>query len=278
MERINEKLINDNPIIISFECTKKILEQMKKCVCKITIDKEKGTGFFCKIPFPDKNNMIPVFITNNHVIKKLNEKIAIYIEEECEVRKLLINNDRMIYMSENTYDITIIEIKEEDNIKNYLELDDNIIDDILNNNINSKNGKYIDNKVYIIQYPEGQLSVSYGLIQAVYEEKKYEFQHKCSTMLGSSGSPILNLNNNKLIGIHKQGATNFNIATFLNDPIKEFIKENIKNKIDNNNRYINEIKTENENKIDIKPELSTKSPFQKKTPETKPTTKIEIIL
>ena len=251
---------------------------MKKCVCKITIDKEKGTGFFCKIPFPDKNNMIPVFITNNHVIKKLNEKIAIYIEEECEVRKLLINNDRMIYMSENTYDITIIEIKEEDNIKNYLELDDNIIDDILNNNINSKNGKYIDNKVYIIQYPEGQLSVSYGLIQAVYEEKKYEFQHKCSTMLGSSGSPILNLNNNKLIGIHKQGATNFNIATFLNDPIKEFIKENIKNKIDNNNRYINEIKTENENKIDIKPELSTKSPFQKKTPETKPTTKIEIIL
>jgi hypothetical protein len=97
MEKINEKLINDNPIIIPFDCTKKILEQMKKCICKITIDKEKGTGFFCKIPFPDKNNMIPVFITNNHVINKLDEKIVIYIEEECEERKILINNDRMIY-------------------------------------------------------------------------------------------------------------------------------------------------------------------------------------
>ena len=234
MEKINEKLINDNRIIIPFDCTKKILEQMKKCICKITIDKEKGTGFFCKIPFPDKNNMIPVFITNNHVINKLDEKIVIYIEEECEERKILINNDRMIYMSnDKKYDITIVEIKEEDNIKNYLELDDNIIEDILKNEINIKNAKYIDNKVYAIQYPDGNLSVSYGLIQAIFEERKYEFQHKCSTMFGSSGSPILNLKSNKLIGIHKQGATNFNIATFLNEPINEFIKNNIKNKIDN---------------------------------------------
>ena len=254
MEKINEKLINDNPIIIPFDCTKKILEQMKKCICKITIDKEKGTGFFCKIPFPDKNNMIPVFITNNHVINKLDEKIVIYIEEECEERKILINNDRMIYMSnDKKYDITIVEIKEEDNIKNYLELDDNIIEDILKNEINIKNAKYIDNKVYAIQYPDGNLSVSYGLIQAIFEERKYEFQHKCSTMFGSSGSPILNLKSNKLIGIHKHWATNFNIATFLNEPINEFIKNNIKNKIDNNyNCHFNEIeskKINNETKL-----------------------------
>ena len=56
--------------------------------------------------------MIPVFITNNHVINKLNEKIIIYIEEECEERKILINNDRMIYMNDDKkYDITIVEIK-----------------------------------------------------------------------------------------------------------------------------------------------------------------------
>ena len=48
-------------------------------------------------------------------------------------------------------------------------------------------------------------------------------------MFGSSGSPILNLKNNKLIGIHKQGALNYNIATFLNGPIKEFINININN-------------------------------------------------
>ena len=38
------------------------------------------------------------------------------------------------------FDITIIEIKEEDEIKNYLELDDNILNDILYNE--NKNNKY----------------------------------------------------------------------------------------------------------------------------------------
>ena len=264
MERINEKLINDNPIIISFECTKKILEQMKKCVCKITFGKEKGTGFFCKIPFPDKNNMILVFITNNHVINKLNEKIIIYIEEECEERKILINNDRMIYMNDDKkYDITIVEIKEEDNIANYLELDDNIIDDILNNEINIKNAKYNDNKVYAIQYPDGNLSVSFGIIQGIFEERKYEFQHKCSTMFGSSGSPILNLKNNKLIGIHKQGALNYNIATFLNGPIKEFINININNKKNINYKcHVGGMKIKNAKKIDIESLFNTQNTFR----------------
>ena len=43
---------------------------MKKNVCKIKIGNEQSTGFFCKIPFPDENNLLPVFITNNHVINK----------------------------------------------------------------------------------------------------------------------------------------------------------------------------------------------------------------
>ena len=55
----------------------------------------------------------------------------------------------MKYTNEE-YDITIIEIKEEDNIKNYLELDDIIINDILNNN--NKNKEYINETIYIIQY------------------------------------------------------------------------------------------------------------------------------
>ena len=86
----------------------------------------------------------------------------------------------MIYTNKE-YDITIIEIKENDNIKNYLELDDKIIEDILNNN--NKNNKYIDDTIYIIQYPEGKLSVSYGILHSIYEDKKYNFIHKCSTCI-----------------------------------------------------------------------------------------------
>ena len=52
---IKEKFIEDNPNPITLESTEIILNQMKNCVCKIYMDNgNKGTGFFCKIPFPDK--------------------------------------------------------------------------------------------------------------------------------------------------------------------------------------------------------------------------------
>ena len=54
---IIEKYIEDNPTQITLESTEIILFQMKSSVCKIYLDNgNKGTWFFCKIPFPDNNN------------------------------------------------------------------------------------------------------------------------------------------------------------------------------------------------------------------------------
>ena len=86
-----EKNIEDYPKSISLKGTEIILEQMKKKVCKINIGRIKGTGFFCKIPFPDDKNLLSVLITNNHVIDELilkNEKIikvCINKEEKKEI-------------------------------------------------------------------------------------------------------------------------------------------------------------------------------------------------
>ena len=137
---------------------------MEKCICQIKIENKQGTGFFCKIPFPNEKNFLPVFITNNHVINQEalsenNKDICLSIEEESEDRIFNLNN-RMKNTNED-YDITIIEIKEGDNIRNYLELDDKIKNDIKKNE--NKNDKFKDNTIYIIQYPKGELSVSYGL-------------------------------------------------------------------------------------------------------------------
>ena len=84
-------------------------------------------------------------------------------------------------------------------------------------------------------------------------EEQYQFIHKCSTKGGSSGSPILNLKN-KLIGIHKEGKNKYNIGTFLNYPIKDFIEECKKNQIIFNNEIINNnnINNINNNEILIK--------------------------
>ena len=134
MEDNKENILVGYPNIISYECTKKIKEQMEKDICKINIGESQGTGFFCKIPFPDLNNMLPVFITNNHNINeellyKKDTKIKIDIYDELEEKEINLNN-RMKYTNKE-YDITIIEIKEEDKINNYLELDDIIINDII---------------------------------------------------------------------------------------------------------------------------------------------------
>ena len=118
MEDIKESILTGYPSVISYECSKKIIEQMERNICKIIIGEEQGTGFFCKIPFPDLNNMLSVFITNNHIINnellyKDNTIIKIDIEKENNIKKLNLNN-RMKYTNKE-YDITIIEIKEEEN-------------------------------------------------------------------------------------------------------------------------------------------------------------------
>ena len=237
------------PNIISYGCAKKIIEQMEKNICKIKLETKQATGFFCKIPFPDLNNMMPVLIINNHVINENEYKITIKIREEDESRIIYLN-DRLKYTNKE-YDITILEIKENE-INNYLELDDNIINDILNNN--NKNEEYLDESLYIIQYPNNKLSVSYGILNNIYENEKYNFHHRCNTNTGSSGSPILNINNNKIIGIHKKSKDEGdNTGLFLNYPIKEFIKLYFNNKIleEFNKKYNLNIKDTNSTKLDL---------------------------
>ena len=238
MEENYETILTGYPNVIPFDCTREIVNQMQKNICKIKIGAEQGTGFFCKIPFPDKNKMLKVLITNNHVINenilyKKDEKISIYIEQEKKIRELNLNNRIKYTKKKEEYDITIIEIKEEDGINNFLELDDIIINDIIKNE--NENVKYIDKTFYIIQYPDGDLSVSFGVILSISEDKKYKFNHKCCTKGGSSGSPILTLKN-KVIGLHTGGNKTNNLGTFLNEPIKDFIKEY------NNKKYNKEYK------------------------------------
>ena len=235
MDSQNEKMLKDYPRPIFIKETKIILQQMVKSVCEIcTKDGSKGSGFFCKIPLLN-NTFIHAFITNNHVI---NEK---YLKEENEIKIKMndgyktdikaINIKNRLYYTNEEQDITIIEIKEnkQDVSYEFLEFDDNILkDDGLG---------YIGNSVYILHYPshleEDKVAVSYGIIKGRFEDKHFNFKHHCSTEYGSSGSPILNISNNKVVGIHKKrGTKEYNIGLFVYESIKNFITkyESEKNK------------------------------------------------
>ena len=111
-----------------------------------------------------------------------------------------LTKERKKYFSKE-YDIAAIEIKENDGVKEYLELDDNILKD--------KEKIYYEKKSkYILHYLYGNdICVSYSILNRI---NKYDIIHACSTDNGSSGSPILNLKNNKVMGMHKLGSTNFN--------------------------------------------------------------------
>jgi len=202
---------------------------MKNCICKIYKNNgEKGTGFFCKIPYPNQSKLLKVLITNNHIINeddlKNNNIIKYTIKDDEEIREIILdNNKRKIYTSKEL-DISFIEIKEnEDNINEFLEIDEEII---------NKKKEYIEiaykNKsIYILHYPLGEdIVVSYGNLDKI---KNEQINHFCNTSKGSSGSPILSLDTLKVIGIHcgsnRDENENCNKGIFIKYPINLFNKK-----------------------------------------------------
>ena len=233
MEDFREYIVY--PVPATIENTVIILEQMRKCVCKIEYKNGKATGFFCYIPC--QNQKIPVMITNNHIINEETIKgsnyIRVYLNDDKEKKNIDINVNRKIYTNVK-YDTTIIEIKpEKDRIYNFLELDTYILfnDDIT----------LFNESIYTLQYhkigKEQKSSVSYGIIKQI--EEYYNINYYCYTGPGSAGSPILNLVNNRLVGIHRGNNNLYNKGTLLKYPINEYI----------NNFNLIDKKTENKNKV-----------------------------
>ena len=207
---------------ISMTGTNKILDQLKNCICKIKIKEKYGTGFFCIIPF--KKESIKVLMTNYNVLNeedlKENKNLNLFLNDEKDNLTIDLGIKRDMYFNKD-YDITIIELNEEDKINDYLELDDNLFQD-------KAELIYRDKSIYTLHYPnEKEACVSYGLLNNIDE---YNIMHKCNIDIGSYGSPILNLQNNKVIGINKKGSINFNynIGTLLIFPVNAFLSLKLK--------------------------------------------------
>ena len=206
--------------IVTLEEAKKILKQLKNCICKIKINNIKGTGFFCFIPF--NNKCLPVLISASYIINinpQLND-IPIILNDNVKIIK--INDGRKIFESKEL-NITIIEIRpEEDNIFNFMEIDENFI--------TISNKEYFDKSAYIIQYNYDEKAISYGLIKSIRENKIF---HSINATNFSGGAPILNLKTGKIIGIHMGSMMTFSYNLGIS------IKALVMNFININKDYIN---------------------------------------
>lgn len=205
------------------------IEKSKYTTCKIINENEKkyGSGFFCKIPYTNDNNiLLNVLITCEHVLGEYSvfsdKNIKIIVNDKEKIISLKKNRKRWI---NKDLDYSCIEIIEDDNIDDYYYLDDIIFKK------NYSNEMYKDLNIIILSIMKNNKIIIYdGIIKRV---KNFYFIHNCNTDKGSSGSVIINKNNYLVVGIHKA----------------EYQFQNDKNKIANIGIFminiINDIKSKN---------------------------------
>ncbi len=168
------------------------INEVNPSICKIQIQNKTGTGFFIKLY---KNNReLFCLLSNEHVIKKeyieLKETIYIYYDYEKKYHLIKLNKSERFIEYNQKMDVTIIEIIKSDNIKD----DYFLIPDFEKINVGQK--------IFIPQFPNGELSFSFGKIIKI---DNYNLTHDASTDFGSSGSPIFLKGKTNVIGMHKQG-------------------------------------------------------------------------
>ena len=100
-----EIIIKDSLKPISLPKQKEITRQTEKCVCKIHINGNNGTGFFAKIPY--QNNLLAILITKNHVLKANNifENKIITFSINNNIKDIKIDKERKTYTSEKYFEI-----------------------------------------------------------------------------------------------------------------------------------------------------------------------------
>ena len=221
MEINNKKFIRP----INIEGTKKIWEQLFTCICKVKNNQKISTGFFCKIPY-NNTTKIPVLITSYQIIDEYyfnqNNTIKLLMNDFNQLKVINLDPTRNYYFNP-LYNTTIIELKDYDNINNFLELNDTLFENNLQN-------LFKEESIYILQYLNGgKASVSYGIINKL---NGFNIKHTCYINSGSIGAPILDINSNKVIGItlEPNNNLNYNEGVILKFPIEDFInKYHVKN-------------------------------------------------
>ena len=217
----NKKLSNDQKEYIS--------NQAKKSICKIKSENNTdGVGFLCIIPFPKRFNLFTVLITNNNILNKndISNGKKIIISNDIIQKTILIDDSRKTYTNE-IYDVTFIEILENDKIdaNSFLDIDFEFFE-------KNPNEKYDKKYIYLL-YKNfyNNSSYSLGKLKSMSPEN-FIIEFK-SNQMELSGGPILNLLNYKVIGIYRK---NWKGGTFIKTCIDSFNNAFKKNNNQNNKR------------------------------------------
>ena len=233
--KMNGEKIQNLPIITKF------YNKIRKCICEFNYNYNSQNvyqehdekyyisrnliGFLCEIPFPNNSNLLPVLITSNHILGEENIQIGKEIKFNLNDKpyKIKIDNSRKTFMDVNN-NIIIIEIKKEDNIKQFLKIDDDI------SNINQN-----QDQLFMVEYEckENEIESIKILNNMVNLNKDINFLfYSCDSEINPLGGLIFNSSTNTIFGMHKNkdSESSVNIGIPIKQIIIDFYKNNSKNK------------------------------------------------
>lgn len=166
-----------------------IKERISKSICKIEYiyEKEKvnGTGFLVRLPIPDSTDHIRGLITSNHIINTNNAyNTSISLNFIFDEKIMYLIPKEHFCFSDPFIDITFIELKNiEYNGFEFINIEENV--DI-------PKYCYIITNLKNIHTSKGKISKLWG----------FKLFHTISIEDNYLGSPLISLDDNKVIGIH----------------------------------------------------------------------------
>jgi hypothetical protein len=214
---MNVDIVND------FFLIKRIMNKgYEKSVCKIEIENEnkteennnfKGTGFFCKIPSKEKIFLITCYHNLENFfgkVKKLILKFDNLTEKNWEETKEFDLEKERIKISNKEIDFIAIEVLEDDNIKNYITANES--------NSNQSDLKKVN--IFITHFSKDKdkdkednkdlrLKFSLGTVSGI-NKKNFLLNYSGWTSNGTGGAPIITVEKQELISIHKGSITKYN--------------------------------------------------------------------
>lgn len=163
--------------------------------------------------------------------KTLKNIKKIRIEINKSQKEINLNAERKIWTDKNL-DYTIIEILNSDNFNDFLVADYNDVNDE-----NLQNIKYLNCSILLAAYMENQ-QIFFNQRNIISTPNQLgKFLHDCNTVPGSSGGPIISVDNFNVIGIHKgyDKKHGKNVGILLRNIINNIRNKNSLIKLDNNN-------------------------------------------
>ena len=240
---INDKMNDNNNSLLQqrFDVLKfsNMIEQVKKCTCVVSIsnslfpqiEKIYTKGFFCKVLYKNKKHKLLMIYTNIE-LNQFSEIECYFPVDTTHSISLFLYDQKNVYLNKNK-NLLIVEINNNLDVDFFYEYDlDNFNNDSDLNNVNEKgNLLYLlstktKNHQIFDENPMEKMEFTFGILNELTEnEINISFNYSQDFL----GSPIVNMNNNKLIGI--LSSSNRGIT------IKYILSEYFMNK--NNNYFLN---------------------------------------